>query len=323
MPLRFSQFLLELYGLAPRTPSPAFCDAVLKLLERIVPFDSGLWGAFTVTPGGPRPHWGHLHRLPPEMLADYERVKQHDLVNQELIAHPGRTVAVALRQAERTAHPDVVAHARRWGMEHILATVLLESPLNLYTAIRLYRADPARHYTASERRIKQAVMPHLVAAWHMNALQLLDMPARARDGAARARALVDRFGVIHNAEPGLADLLRRELHKWQGPSLPPSLLSMVRGDESEHEGKAIVFTRLRVLEDGTFVIGLRSRSRVDSLSARELEVAREFASGKTHKQVAASLSTSPATVRSQLQTVYAKLGVSTKVDLARRLEEDT
>ncbi len=41
----------------------------------------------------------------------------------------------------------------------------------------------------------------------------------------------------------------------------------------------------------------------------------------THKQIAASLGTSPETVRSQLQNVYAKLGVGTKVDLAKRLED--
>lgn len=321
MPLDLGRFLLDLYALAPGTPSAAFCGAALELLQRSVPFDSGLWGIFTRTPGGPRQHSAHLHRIPAQMLVDYERVKQHDIVNQKLIAGPGRTLAVALRRAERRAHPDVVAHARRWGMEHTLATVLLESPVNLYTVIALYRADEARPYTERERRFKQTIMPHLVAAWHMNALQLLDAPERPGSGAPRARAIVDRFGIVHNADPGLADLIRREVPRWEGPTLPPALLGVASGDGQEHHGNAIVVTRVQTLEDGTSVVVLRPRSRVDSLSARERAVAREFAAGRTHTQIAASLGTSPATVRSQLQSVYVKLGVGTKVDLAKRLED--
>jgi DNA-binding NarL/FixJ family response regulator len=50
-------------------------------------------------------------------------------------------------------------------------------------------------------------------------------------------------------------------------------------------------------------------------------ITRGFAAGKTHRNIAGSLGTSPATVRSQLQSVYAKLGVGTKIDLARRLDD--
>ena len=321
MPLDLSQFLLGLYGLAPRLPSPAFCDAAFGLLERSVPFDSALWGTFTRTPTGPRPHSGHLHHLPAQMLVEYERVKQHDVVNQQLIARPGRTAAVSLRRAERRAHPDVVAHARRWGMEHTLATVLLESPLNLYTVVSLYRNDPDRPYGAKERKFKQTVMPHLVAAWHMNALQFLDAPVRPQGASPRARAVVDRFGVIHNADPGLADLLRRELPRWQGPGIPPSLLPDPSGDERQHVGEAIVIRCLQPLDDGRYVVCVRPRLPADALSAREREVAREFATGKTHREIAALFGTSPATVRSQLQAVYTRLGVGTKVELARRLED--
>jgi DNA-binding CsgD family transcriptional regulator len=321
MPLDVSHFVLDLYALAPGTPSPGYCEAVLELLRRTVPFDSGLWATFTRTAGGPRPHWSHLHRIPPQMVAEYERVKQHDVVNQKLIANPGRSFAVELRKAERDAHPDMVAHARRWRMEQTLATVLLESPLNLYTVICLYRADPSRPYTERERRFKQAIMPHLVAAWHRNVLQFLDAPAEERHRPPRARALIDRFGVIHNAEPGLAELFRLEQPGWEGPAIPSSLRAIAEGDRRDLPGKAVVITRLRTLEDGTLVVALRRRGRVDSLTPRELAVAREFAAGKTHRNIAGSLGTSPATVRSQLQAVYTKLGVGTKIDLARRLDD--
>lgn len=84
-------------------------------------------------------------------------------------------------------------------------------------------------------------------------------------------------------------------------------------------GMAIVATLLRVLDLG-IVISARPRSAVDSLAKLELEVAREFAGGKSHKEVAAAFWTSPATVRSQVRSIYAKLGVATRVEQLRQIE---
>jgi len=75
---------------------------------------------------------------------------------------------------------------------------------------------------------------------------------------------------------------------------------------------------LRQLPDQTFVISVRARAPIDALTRRELMVACEFASGKTYKEIAGLFGTSPATVRSQIQNVYAKLGVSTKIDLRKQ-----
>lgn len=53
------------------------------------------------------------------------------------------------------------------------------------------------------------------------------------------------------------------------------------------------------------------------LSRREAEVARLFAQGQSYKMVARTLGSSPATVRHHLRQVYAKLGVTSKVQMAR------
>jgi DNA-binding CsgD family transcriptional regulator len=316
-----NQFLLDLYRLAPGTPSPEFSAVVLERAKQEVPFDSALWGTFTGTPEGPRSHSGHLHGLPDEMLREYERVKHHDVLNAKLIANPGRTVAMPLTRAQRAAHPEVIAHARRWGMEQTLATVVLESPLNLYTIVALYRRDARRPFSERERRFKQAITPHLVAAWHLNAIHFLDAPDGPPRNARRARALIDGLGVILNAEMGLADLLRREVAGWTGPVVPTTILAAIQGEGRRYVGREVVVAHVRARDDRTFVISARLRAPADALSERERAVAREFASGKTHKEIAALFGTSPATVRSQIQAAYAKLGVSTKVDLGKQLEE--
>ncbi|MEM7212574.1 MAG: GAF domain-containing protein, partial [Pseudomonadota bacterium] len=58
----------------------------------------------------------------------------------------------------------------------------------------------------------------------------------------------------------------------------------------------------------------------ETLTKRELEVASAYASGESYKEIARTLGLSPTTVRTHLRTVYTKLGVTSKIELARFLE---
>ncbi|MDF2232393.1 GAF domain-containing protein [Albimonas sp. CAU 1670] len=59
-----------------------------------------------------------------------------------------------------------------------------------------------------------------------------------------------------------------------------------------------------------------------ALTRREEEVARAYALGASYKEIARDLGVSPTTVRSHLRTVYGKLGVTSKIELARSLDDD-
>lgn len=48
------------------------------------------------------------------------------------------------------------------------------------------------------------------------------------------------------------------------------------------------------------------------MTARELEVLRHMASGKTYRQIAQQLTLSPHTVRRHMEHIYKKLGVQSK-----------
>jgi DNA-binding CsgD family transcriptional regulator len=61
------------------------------------------------------------------------------------------------------------------------------------------------------------------------------------------------------------------------------------------------------------------RSREEGLSAAERRVARLVAEGRTNREVAAALFLDERTVASHLTHIYAKLGVRSRTELARRI----
>ncbi|MGH3644291.1 MAG: response regulator transcription factor, partial [Mycobacterium sp.] len=64
-----------------------------------------------------------------------------------------------------------------------------------------------------------------------------------------------------------------------------------------------------------------SRANDSDLTPSELRVARLAASGLTNKDIASALFISPKTVEHNLSSVYRKLRVRTRADLARRSGE--
>ncbi|MFK7751099.1 MAG: LuxR C-terminal-related transcriptional regulator [Sedimentitalea sp.] len=55
------------------------------------------------------------------------------------------------------------------------------------------------------------------------------------------------------------------------------------------------------------------------LSPRELQIAQSYAGGATYQKIADTLCIAPSTVRTHLATIYRKLGVSSKLELATHL----
>ena len=65
----------------------------------------------------------------------------------------------------------------------------------------------------------------------------------------------------------------------------------------------------------------RANDDRDELTARELQTALLVARGATNREAAASVFLSPKTVEKHLSSVYRKLGVRSRSELARRLAD--
>ncbi len=97
---------------------------------------------------------------------------------------------------------------------------------------------------------------------------------------------------------------------------------LVRAVRSLGQGRTALSDRQsRILLDGW----LRNRRRVESLEAqraaglltlREREIVRAVTRGRTNRQIAVELHCAPSTVKAHLATVFTRLGVANRVELA-------
>lgn len=62
---------------------------------------------------------------------------------------------------------------------------------------------------------------------------------------------------------------------------------------------------------------------LEPLTAREREIADLVAAGRTNREVAEQLVLSAKTIEAHLRNIYAKLGVRSRVELARAVERDS
>lgn len=148
-----------------------------------------------------------------------------------------------------------------------------------------------------------------------------------RQSAATTRAWQDSSP----RDPLLAESLRRSGHTLRhdtAPMLATSFVDPSRGlveyfgiyrtdpkaRFSEPERLLVQHALPHILEAWRH---LRRRLPLEYLTPREAEIARRFGLGSNYRQIAGDLHISPATVRNHLANIYAKVGISNKVELAR------
>lgn len=310
---RFGRLALELQRLSGRVAAGEFRQAVFDAVRPVLGFDSAFWAAGAIIDQVPVVHTVYVYRQPPEMMQNWERIKQQDMALVAALANPGRAI---LSTAEGVLggpafSPEVVAHCRRYGMEHVVGSVCMHPDVNLIEGMAFYRADAKRPFTEAERVLVQTLVPHLVEAWSANRLSLVLPERRQLRAQLDAMAICDRTGLLHTAGPDFASVLRLEWPTWHGPVLPPELVAM--GAERLPLQHVVVVAES---VDDLRLLRLRRRAPFDQLSARELDVARRYAEGHSYQDIAAMLHIAPATVRNHLKNIYAKLGVGDKAALA-------
>jgi DNA-binding CsgD family transcriptional regulator len=310
---RLGRVVMALHRLAATAPGADFQRLAFEALNAELAFDSGIWATGVMNPG-PMLHSVCAYHQPPEMMSAWQKLAQHDTMLAETLRRPGQTLRASADGPEGGPpfRPEVSAHARRYGMEQVLGTSYLDPVLGLIEGFSLYRTDRSARFSEPERLLVQHALPHMVEAWRNVRLRMVrhELPPATPSG--RALGICDRQGLLHGAGPDFAGLMRQEWPGWCGPLIPQQWLA---GGQRPFIGRHIVAS-LRPIND-LWLVQLRHRAPMDSLTPREIDIARRFGLGLNYQEIAAELHIAPATVRNHLSNIYGKLGVSNKVELAK------
>lgn len=305
--------ILDLHQAGRDAPHGAFQNIALDIIGALLPFDSAWWGNASAQPV--EIHRLHLHNCPDSILNDYLPYLDQDFMRVALMANPGRSVNLA----DLTTRADFVRTAlyrnvgKRYKIEWSLGTLLVEPVSSLNEFLTLWRHDPRRPYTETERQTKELLMPHIADAHRVSRLrEVLDDP-RERHA---CWAMADERGFLREINPAFVHCLRDHWPQWQGSRLPDELLAPVAEARPVQVGRQ----QLRIEAHGIYrYLRVTRPSILDSLSPREQEIVQRYAGGETYAAIAKAIGLSPATVRNHISRCYQKLAVNNKAELAKRL----
>ena len=315
----FSALLLQLYRLSHELPIQAFQDAALDLIKPVLPFDSSMWGTATTAAEGIDVHTLHLHRKTPEMMAEYDTYKHLDSAAASFFGKGHGTRGFNSAQWwSGPKYAPFLDYVRRYDQNNIFITMDSDPRSNFMQWVSLFRADPDAHCKPEEEHLLASLSPHLMQALALNRVMHLDRtlaptPSTQRRGA----AIADLRGAIYHCDVNFVALMQEEFAGWARQSLPQPLREHFMTAQSAFQGRRVVMTYR--LEQRLLFLSVRPRCRADGLTPRERTIAELLAKGDTHKEVAALLNRSPATVRNHIQSTYDKLEVGNVAGLIKEL----
>ncbi|MFI8616979.1 response regulator transcription factor [Acidovorax sp. NPDC077693] len=309
--------LLALGQLARHTQPQDMLHQALQTLQELVPFDSAWWGEMSAGDVHTSPrNWLHGSMgLSQSFAQEWNELSAVDEFARQSMSRLG----VVIRERDVTGdiaeHAEVLAFSERHGLYHCMALTAELPHSGLLFFVSVYRPQTRTEFTDQETVLFGEFVVHLLQHWHhrLQALQS-DSPSRPWD----SFALAGPSGDLLFAGLRISLALGEAHPGWAGTRLPTAVVQgLARAPCTVAVGKAC---RLRMEPCGSLVaISIASRHPKSPLAPRELSAAMLYAQGRSHKDIAATLGLTPATVRTYLRTAYAALGVSNKLELVAAL----
>ena len=316
-----TSFLLDLYRLAREAEAEKFPIQALTLLQRELPFDSGRWlRSVYREPGFIQVLDAHLFNDSDEMLKAHEKVIEQNWPNWNAVrcAELG-PFGIAYNSAQAfgsSASAEIREYQRRYAHENTLNVLVKKRTTDgmRYRMIALHRARAERQFSKCDVSQMTLLMPHLVEALAINSV--IANSARLACNSVFAMGIAEADGTLMFAEPRLRELLRVGWPAFKGGKVPAELWGELSRSMT-FRGKDLVVAA-NVSGGWTFV-RVRSACAADTLSRRELQVARLDSSGHMYKEISRLIGVAPATVRNQLQRVHEKLGARNRGEVTAAL----
>jgi DNA-binding CsgD family transcriptional regulator len=328
---RVNDSILSIYRLARNSDQEEFQAQAFQILFRYVQFDRARWRVGLSAADGLVIRT--LGRLTSQLFSRPGVAGRSD--NGNVVTERADRVApvcdaVAIKKATRSCSviyaesfvdtPETLG-AWQWPADFRSVSDNAARPAQpvypLVLALSIYRDTRDRNFSEEERKVTQLLHKHISEAWSINLCVALQRHQQRLGDNQSAGAIATYDGTMLFGELGFMRSLEQEWPHVQGAVLPIPLLLSLGAGESFFQGKTHVFQFER--EAATVYVRARPKLAVDSLSIRELQVARHIAAGLTYKEIARALGVAPGTVRKQIVSVHERMGVRNNAELAARL----
>jgi len=181
--------------------------------------------------------------------------------------------------------------------------------------IVLYRKHDLR-FADADAACLHGLWIHLSRALAINRSRVSERQLGRDNSQTMASGLIAQDGQVEIGDQRLFDLFEREWPESAPDRIPSHVMEILLA------GKTFRGTQIEVnlyRQNGQLTCRVRPVGAMEILSPREFVVARRFAAGMSHKQIARELGVSHHTIRNQLAHLYRKLNLHDKVALAQYL----
>lgn len=309
------RLLHEVYQASASLPIGKFEKHIFLPIQDYLPFDSAWLGRSTITDRGPVMHESYTFGLPANYVSDWQLVRDEDPLAPRVTAAPG--AAVALQITDAGISQGFRDFGGKFGLAQLMCAIHLDPVLNTCTHLSLYRERLLPGFSSRDKELLEALVPNIAAAITMNRVRHIHLLRAESSSQKFSVAACNRRGIIQYAEGNFGEFVLMEWPEWKGSLIPSALLEVADSEAAPrtYVGKSVV-ADIEWEDNNLLIVKIRTRALSDSLSPRELAIARMFGEGKTYKEVAKYLGISPATVRHHLRQAYIKLKVQNKGEIA-------
>lgn len=310
-----NQYLLRLYAATTELSPARYAEFAVGNLCELLSASKGWWGIISSPLDGLKRHSSFRYNLSTAWDVTLDFAKQGDIAAQYVALCKNNTRISRIEDLDKGR--ALIDFAETFDIGRCLTAAIDLPDKSAFMFTSLYRTVRQPVFMPEDRLISDLVLPHLQNAWNQNLRESLKLHV-AENGFWVNRAFIDVHGRLIRCDDGFVRVVTNHWRTWRGQSLPLRLQDAVdrstalSGSWIAGSGwfvRAVPAGLLRLVE-------LRENTLLDRLSPREFEVARLYAEGASHKEIAQRTSLKPATIRSYIQDIYSKLDVDNKAVLA-------
>lgn len=310
----FSSFISEVNDRACVSDAESLARWAVSDLSQKIGFDCAWYGWAQLKPEGVEIHANSTFNLPSKYYATWCEISEHDLLAANILENPGK--AASYDRYSGVQNEGMVSLSDTFGLQK-MATAMHSRPGRVASFyISGYRSGKiARALSPEELDFLQCSVDQLSSAMK---LSVTEMSGNGHKNAVSIFVNEDGIGIL--GLQNLRDKFGNFWPDWDGNRLPKYLRKLM-----DQPGQHVLVDHNLVVtceappglnEMGLRKFSLRPLTLFDMLTKREREVARVLAAGKSHKQAARLLGVAPATIRNQTQSIYSKLQVDNRSNLA-------